>query len=60
MELTHWIFVIGGTALVVTTQWFLLAPFSLGWQPMRDRIAEQVTQSAALVEECASGAAPRT
>lgn len=60
MELTHWLFLIGVAALALTTQWFLLAPFSRGWQPMRDRIAEQVTQSAALVEECTSGAAPRT
>lgn len=60
MELTHWMFVIGGVALALTTQWFLLAPFSRSWQPLRDQIAEQVTQSAALVEECTSGAAPRT
>lgn len=60
MELTHWIFIIGGVALAVTTQWFLLAPFSRDWQPMRDQIAEQVTQSAALVAECASEQAPRT
>ncbi|KQX21966.1 hypothetical protein [Variovorax sp. Root434] len=54
MELVHWMFVILGIALALTTQWFLLAPFSLDWQPLRARIAEQVTQSAALLEECAS------
>lgn len=55
MELVQWMFLILGTALALTTQWFLLAPFSLDWQPLRARIAEQVTQSAALLEECASG-----
>ncbi|KQW57284.1 hypothetical protein [Variovorax sp. Root411] len=55
MELVHWMFVILGIALALTTQWFLLAPFSLDWQPLRAQISEQVTQSAALLEECASG-----
>ena len=54
MELMHWMLVIFGVALAATTQWLLLAPFSLEWRPMRERIAEQVTQSAALLKECAS------
>ena len=54
MELVQWMFLILGTALALTTQWFLLAPFSLDWPLLRARIAEQVTQSAALLEECAS------
>ncbi|HEX7865351.1 MAG TPA: hypothetical protein VF555_10395 [Variovorax sp.] len=55
MELMDWVFVVLGIALALTTQWFLLSPFSLDWQPLRAQIAEQVTQSAALLEECASG-----
>ncbi|MDQ0080675.1 MULTISPECIES: hypothetical protein [Variovorax] len=55
MELVHWLFIIFGIALALTTQWCLLAPFSLEWKPLRDQITEQVTQSAALLEECASG-----
>jgi hypothetical protein len=59
MELTHWMFVIGGFALAGMAQWLLLAPASRDAQRMRDQIAEQVTQSAALVQECASDALPR-
>jgi hypothetical protein len=55
MELTHWMFFIGGIALAVATQWLLLAPAGRDAQRMRAQIAEQVTQSAALVQECASG-----
>lgn len=56
MEVLHWVFIILGSALALTTQWFLLAPFGLDWKPMREQIAEQVTQAAALLEECASTA----
>jgi len=31
----------------------LLVPFSLGWQPLREQIAEQVARSVALADECA-------
>jgi len=55
MELVHWVFVVVGIVLALLTQWFLLAQISRDRQPMRDQIAEQVTQSAALVQECASG-----
>ncbi len=57
MELTHWMFVIGGVAVALGTQWFLQASFRREWQA---QIAEQVTQSAALVDACAPGTAPRT
>lgn len=60
MELTHWMFVIGGFALAVMALWLLQGPAGHDARRMRDQIAEQVTQSAALVQECASGAAPRT
>ncbi|SEJ76202.1 hypothetical protein SAMN05216567_101288 [Variovorax sp. OK605] len=59
MELMDWMLVAVGIALALATQWFLLAQFSRDWKPMRDQIAEQVTQSAALVEECASGFVPK-
>lgn len=56
MELVYWVFIILGIVLAVTTQWFLLAPFSLEWRPLREQLAEQVTQSAALLQECADPA----
>lgn len=56
MELVHWVFVILGIALALTVQWVLLAPFSLEWRPLREQIAEQVTQSAALLQECSAAA----
>ncbi|MFM9923806.1 hypothetical protein VLK31_12515 [Variovorax sp. H27-G14] len=56
MELTHWMFVVGGVAAALGTQWFLQASFRCAWQA---QITEQVTQSAALVDECAAGTAPR-
>ncbi|WP_422086704.1 MULTISPECIES: hypothetical protein [Variovorax] len=52
MELTYWLLV--GTVLaLLPAEWFLLAPFSLGWQPLREQIAEQVALSVALADECA-------
>lgn len=59
MELVHWVLVAVGIAVALVTQWFLLGQHSRDWKPMRDQIAEQVTQSAALVEECASGFSPK-
>lgn len=56
MELVHWVFVILGIALALTMQWVLLAPFSLEWRPLREQIAEQLTQSAALLQECSASA----
>ncbi|WP_295981354.1 hypothetical protein [uncultured Variovorax sp.] len=59
MELVHWVFVLLGIALAVVTQWLLLAPFSLEWRPLREQLAEQITQSAALLQECADSADSR-
>ncbi|MDP9600978.1 hypothetical protein ABL840_18415 [Variovorax sp. NFACC27] len=56
MEVVHWVFLILGSALALTTQWFLIAPFSLDWRPLRAQIVVQVTQAAALLEECAATA----
>jgi len=50
------VFLVLGSALALTTQWFLIAPFSLDWQPLRAQIVAQATQAAALLEECADGA----
>jgi len=52
MELMYWLLV--GTALaLLPAGWLLLAPSSLGWQPLREQIAEQVALSVALADECA-------
>jgi hypothetical protein len=58
MELTHWLLV--GTALALMhAEWFLLAPFSVDWKPLRAQIAEQVAQSVALANECAGAHASK-
>lgn len=52
MDLTYWLLV--GTLLaLLPAEWFLLVPFSRGWQPLREQIAEQVARSVALADECA-------
>lgn len=58
MDVVHLVVVVLGSALALTTQWFLLTPFSMDWRPLREQIAVQVTQAAALLEECAAAADP--
>lgn len=53
MEFTY-LLLVGITLAVIPAEWFLLAPFGVNWQPIREQIAEQVALSTALVSECAS------
>ncbi|MBN8751856.1 MULTISPECIES: hypothetical protein [Variovorax] len=53
MELTTSWLLIGTVLALMPAGWFLLAPFGLGWQPLRDQIAQQVALSTALADECA-------
>lgn len=55
MELVHWMFVVVGVVVAAATPWLVLAQHRRDWKPLTAQMAEQVTQSAALVQECASG-----
>ncbi len=59
MELVHWLFIIFGIALALTTQWCLLHRSASSGSRCATRSTEPVTQSAALLEECAWGSTPR-
>jgi ABC-type sulfate transport system permease subunit len=59
MEHMHWIFV-GTALLVMPVQWFFLVPFSRGWKPWHDQMADQVARSAALATACMATIEPET
>lgn len=59
MELVHWLFIIFGIALALTTQWCLLAPFSLEWKRCATKLLNRSPNRPRCSKSALQGSTPR-